>query len=119
MDVRKLESLVIPERNLTCTEHRHKGVYVLSRDPLVVYIEGFLGEGEGKEIVELRYVNYFHIFSTLLASFVFFTVNMRRHWARIERKKKTQELSLRPSLSLSLFLEEGTRDFTSLPDSKL
>lgn len=66
VDVRKLESLVIPERNLTCKEHRYKGVYVLNRDPLVVYIEGFLGEGEGKEVVELRYVNYFDLWSSSL-----------------------------------------------------
>lgn len=54
VDVRTLESLVIPETNLSCAEHRYKGVYVLSRDPLVIYIEGFLGEGEGKEVVDLR-----------------------------------------------------------------
>ncbi|XP_014561583.1 hypothetical protein COCVIDRAFT_86384 [Bipolaris victoriae FI3] len=53
VDVRTLESLVIPETNLSCAEHRYKGVYVLSRDPLVIYIEGFLGEGEGKEVVDL------------------------------------------------------------------
>lgn len=64
VDVRTLESLVIPEKNLSCAEHRYKGVYVLSREPLVVYIEGFLGEGEGKEIVELRYVNRLSSFLT-------------------------------------------------------
>jgi prolyl 4-hydroxylase len=56
VDVGKLDSLVLPEKNLTCGEHAYKGVYVLSRDPLVVYIEGFLSEGEGKEVVRLRYV---------------------------------------------------------------
>lgn len=62
LDVKTLESLVIPEKNLSCAEHRYKGVYVLSREPLVVYIEGFLGDGEGKEIVDLRYVNPFSSF---------------------------------------------------------
>ena len=50
----KLESLVVPEANLSCAEHRYRGMHVLSRDPLVVYIEGFLGEGEIDEVVELR-----------------------------------------------------------------
>jgi hypothetical protein len=56
VDAGKLDSLVIPEKNLTCDEHAYKGVYVLSREPLVVYIEGFLGHGEGEEVVKLRYV---------------------------------------------------------------
>lgn len=50
----ELENLVIPEKGLECGGHRFKGVYVMSREPLVVYIEGFLGEGEGDEIVKLR-----------------------------------------------------------------
>jgi prolyl 4-hydroxylase len=54
VDVRTLESLVIPENNLSCAEHRYKGVYLMSREPLVIYIEGFLREGEGKQIVDLR-----------------------------------------------------------------
>ncbi|KAF2255466.1 hypothetical protein BU26DRAFT_476362 [Trematosphaeria pertusa] len=49
----KLESLVIPEGNLTCGEHAYRGVYVLSREPLVVYIEGFLTEDECGHVVEL------------------------------------------------------------------
>ncbi|KAF1945382.1 hypothetical protein EJ02DRAFT_509603 [Clathrospora elynae] len=53
VDAGKLDSLVIPEKNLSCAEHGYKGVYVLSREPLVVYIEGFLGEGEGEEVVGL------------------------------------------------------------------
>ncbi|KAG9196280.1 prolyl 4-hydroxylase [Alternaria panax] len=52
----KLENLVIPEKNLTCAAHAYKGVYVLSREPLVLYIEGFVSEEEGKEVVALRYV---------------------------------------------------------------
>jgi hypothetical protein len=58
MSPQKLDSLVIPDANLTCEEHAFKNVHVLSRDPLVVYIEGFLGEREADEVVELRYVYY-------------------------------------------------------------
>ena len=54
VDVKALESLVIPEKNLSCAEHRYKSVHILSREPLVVYIEGFLGEGEGNQAAEQR-----------------------------------------------------------------
>ncbi|CAI6341840.1 unnamed protein product [Periconia digitata] len=48
----KLDGLVIPDRNLTCgEEHGFKGVYVLNRDPLVVYIEGFMSEEECGHVV--------------------------------------------------------------------
>jgi prolyl 4-hydroxylase len=50
----KLESLVVPEGNLSCAAHEYRGVHVLNREPLVVYIEGFLGDGEVEEVVELR-----------------------------------------------------------------
>lgn len=49
-----LDSLVIPEPNLLCEEHGHRGVFVLSREPLVVYIEGFLSDEEAQEVVKLR-----------------------------------------------------------------
>lgn len=52
-----LENLVFPDKNLTCGEHSYKGVYVLNREPLVVYIEGFLSEEESRHVVEERYVN--------------------------------------------------------------
>jgi prolyl 4-hydroxylase len=52
----KLESLVIPDKNLSCAEHNYKGVYILSREPLVVYIEGFLSDEETEEVVRKRYV---------------------------------------------------------------
>ena len=51
---RKPDSLVIPEANLTCSPHAYRGVYVLSREPLVVYIEGFLSDTEAKEVVQTR-----------------------------------------------------------------
>jgi prolyl 4-hydroxylase len=53
----KLENLAIPEANLSCSEHAFKGVYVLHRDPLVVYIEGFLSDAEADHVVDVRYVN--------------------------------------------------------------
>jgi prolyl 4-hydroxylase len=54
MSPQKLDSLVIPDANLSCDEHAFKSVHVLSREPLVVYIEGFLEESEAVEVVELR-----------------------------------------------------------------
>lgn len=57
MSPQKLDSLVIPDANLTCGEHAFRSVHVLSRDPLVVYIEGFLDGREADEVVELRYVD--------------------------------------------------------------
>lgn len=62
----KLEDLVIPEKNLSCAAHAYKGVYVLSREPLMVYIEGFVSEEEGKEVVVLRYVILVLLFSTTI-----------------------------------------------------
>jgi prolyl 4-hydroxylase len=53
----KIESLVVPERDLACGEHKYTGVHILSREPLVVYIEGFLGEEEARHVVEIRYVD--------------------------------------------------------------
>jgi prolyl 4-hydroxylase len=50
----KLENLVFPDKNLSCREHGYGGVHVLSREPLVVYIEGFLGSEEVEEVVGLR-----------------------------------------------------------------
>jgi prolyl 4-hydroxylase len=52
----KLDSLVVPEKGLRCGEHDYKGVHILSREPLVVYIEGFLGEEEARHAVGVRYV---------------------------------------------------------------
>ncbi|PVI01323.1 hypothetical protein DM02DRAFT_641937 [Periconia macrospinosa] len=49
----KLEGLVVPDRNLTCGGHGFKGVYVLNRDPLVVYIEGFLSQEECDHVVDV------------------------------------------------------------------
>ena len=53
-DVKGLENLVVPDEGLVCEEHRYKGVHVLSREPLVVYIEGFLSAEEADGVVGLR-----------------------------------------------------------------
>lgn len=55
MSPQKLDSLVFPDANLTCKEHGFGGVHVLSREPLVIYIEKFLDEDEANEVVDLRY----------------------------------------------------------------
>jgi prolyl 4-hydroxylase len=56
----KAESLVIPDgqEDLECEEAGYRS-FVLSREPLVVYLEGFLSEGEREEIVSVRWVTYF------------------------------------------------------------
>lgn len=51
----KIESLMVLDRGLKCEEQGYR-VHVLGREPLVVYVEGFLSEAERKRIVELRYV---------------------------------------------------------------
>ncbi|KAL5382576.1 hypothetical protein DPSP01_006414 [Paraphaeosphaeria sporulosa] len=54
----KAAGLVIPERNLSCTEHMYKGLHVLSRDPLVVYVEGFLREDEVQHVVDVSQMHF-------------------------------------------------------------
>jgi prolyl 4-hydroxylase len=51
---KKLENLVVPENGLACKEHAYKGIHVLNREPLVVYIEGFLSDDEADHVVGLR-----------------------------------------------------------------
>jgi hypothetical protein len=55
----KLENLVFPEKDLHCGEHAYKGVYILNREPLVVYIEGFLSTQEARHVVNIRFVTCF------------------------------------------------------------
>ncbi|KAF2441326.1 hypothetical protein P171DRAFT_394328 [Karstenula rhodostoma CBS 690.94] len=54
----KAAGLIIPERNMSCTEHMYKGLHVLSRDPLVVYVEGFLREDEVQHVVDVSQVHF-------------------------------------------------------------
>jgi prolyl 4-hydroxylase len=51
---KRLENIVVPEKGLVCEKHGYKDVHVLSREPLVVYIEGFLSGEEAERVVELR-----------------------------------------------------------------
>ena len=51
----KAETLVIPDDGLVCPEHAYK-IHLLSRDPLVIYIEGFLSAEEASHVVQMRYV---------------------------------------------------------------
>lgn len=50
---RKLQNLALPDAGLECARHGVKGVYVLQREPLVVYIEGFVSGDEARELVGL------------------------------------------------------------------
>lgn len=46
----KSDSLVIPESNLTCPPHKFN-VRILKREPLIVYIDGFLSDTETAHLV--------------------------------------------------------------------
>jgi len=52
----QLRDIVTPSKNLSCSEHTYKGVHVLSREPLVVYIERFLSEEERGDVLAMRSV---------------------------------------------------------------
>jgi prolyl 4-hydroxylase len=51
----KTDSLVLPDENLACAPHNYN-VRILSREPLVVYIDGFLGQKEAEHLVNVAYV---------------------------------------------------------------
>jgi prolyl 4-hydroxylase len=51
----KTDSLVIPGPDLVCDPHNYN-VHILSREPLVVYIEGFLSHDEAGHLVNVSYV---------------------------------------------------------------
>jgi prolyl 4-hydroxylase len=53
-EVKGLQNLVVPDEGLVCGKHGFRGVHVLSREPLVVYVEGFLSVGEAEGVVGLR-----------------------------------------------------------------
>jgi prolyl 4-hydroxylase len=46
----KSDSLVIPDESLVCPPHKFN-VRILSREPLIVYIDGFLSETETSHLV--------------------------------------------------------------------
>lgn len=45
------DSLVIPDNNLTCAPHKFN-VRILHREPLILYIDGFLSESETAHLVD-------------------------------------------------------------------
>lgn len=51
----KIEGLMVPDPSLVCEEHGYK-VHIFNREPLVIYIEGFLKEDEAQHIVKIRWV---------------------------------------------------------------
>jgi prolyl 4-hydroxylase len=55
LSAEQAETLVFPEQGLECPEHKY-AVNILSREPLVVYIEGFLSDEEAKHVVRMRWV---------------------------------------------------------------
>ena len=50
----KVESLVYTDENLQCSEHAFD-VHIFSQSPLVIYIDGFVSEGEARHLVDIRY----------------------------------------------------------------
>ncbi|KAF2427745.1 hypothetical protein EJ08DRAFT_735963 [Tothia fuscella] len=51
------DALVFPDNNLVCAPHSYN-VRVLSREPLVVYIDGFLSRNEAQHLVNAAEENY-------------------------------------------------------------
>ena len=51
--------IAFEESGLVCEEHTYT-THILSREPLVLYLEGWLGEGEIRELVEIRSVSSLH-----------------------------------------------------------
>lgn len=47
------EKLVFPEKDLQCPQHSYE-THILSTEPLVVYIEGFLSKQETEHLVNIR-----------------------------------------------------------------
>jgi prolyl 4-hydroxylase len=72
----KIDSLMVPDPNLVCEDDHGYKTYVLSRDPLVVYVEGFLSTGERRAIVELRYVAFSPLRSCYVFKLLFFPFSL-------------------------------------------
>jgi prolyl 4-hydroxylase len=53
----KTDLLVIPDPDLVCDPHNYN-VHILSQEPLVVYIEGFLSHDEVEHLTNISYVSY-------------------------------------------------------------
>jgi len=53
----KSESLIIPEDDLVCPPHK-LNIRVMSREPLIIYIDGFLNKEEAAHLVDEANANY-------------------------------------------------------------
>lgn len=49
------ESFIATDKNLSCPPHSYN-THILSHEPLIIYIEGFLSESESKHLLEIRYL---------------------------------------------------------------
>lgn len=52
----KIGKLVYPSMNLQCPRHEYT-VNIFSTAPLVIHIDGFLGEAEADHLIQLRYIS--------------------------------------------------------------
>lgn len=50
----KVESLVYPDKDLTCRRHEFDA-HIFSTGPLVVYLDGFLSNSEAEHLIDIRY----------------------------------------------------------------
>jgi prolyl 4-hydroxylase len=55
--------LIASDEPLSCPDHSYN-TFILSHEPLMVYIEGFLSEEERKHLLKIRYDDAFLFFST-------------------------------------------------------
>ena len=52
----KTESLVYPSKDLECPRHDFD-IHIFSTSPLVVYVDGFLGDQEAEHLIGIRFVH--------------------------------------------------------------
>ena len=52
----RVESLVYPDKDLKCSRHEFDA-HIFSASPLVVYLDGFLSDGEAEHLIDIRYVH--------------------------------------------------------------
>lgn len=115
-NLKKLENLVVPEADLECGDHAYKGVYVLSREPLVVYIEGFLSDEEAKHVVDTRYVHPTRIVKVWRSSDQYGTQDLYSQLNTVHPSSNNQQSSIKakkpsthPSATLKKQLLHGTK----------
>jgi prolyl 4-hydroxylase len=52
-----LDTLVIPDPALSCPPAAFKNIHILHRDPLVIYIEGFVSDAEARHVLNIRFAS--------------------------------------------------------------